>query len=90
MAPVTQAHGEGCRSQLWALPCCENTNNKECSRYYIHKFRTTYTTRLLRSDMDPGTVMSFTGHEDLETVLRYLAPAGAEENQVTVSPIRWA
>jgi integrase len=69
---------------------CENTDGKECSRYYLHKFRATYTTRLLRSGMDPRTVMEFTGHEDLETVLRYLAPAGAEENQVTVSSIRWS
>lgn len=69
---------------------CEATNGKECSRWFIHKFRATYLTRTLRSGIDPRTVMDFTGHEDLETVLRYLAPAGAEETQVTVSAIRWA
>ena len=69
---------------------CEATNGKECSRSYIHKFRATYLTRTLRSGIDPRTVMAFTGHEDLETVLRYLDPAGAEETQVTVSSIRWA
>jgi integrase len=69
---------------------CEGSDGKECSRWYIHKFRATYTTRLLRSGMDPRTVMQFTGHEDLATVLRYLAPAGAEESQVTVNSIKWA
>ncbi|MGB9415100.1 MAG: site-specific integrase [Acidobacteriaceae bacterium] len=69
---------------------CEGSDGKECSRWYIHKFRATYTTRLLRSGMDPRTVMEFTGHEDLATVLRYLAPAGAEESQVTVSSIKWS
>ena len=68
---------------------CEGSDGKECSRWYLHKFRATYTTRLLRAGVDPRTVMKFTGHEDLDTVLRYLAPAGAEESQVTVSSIKW-
>jgi integrase len=66
---------------------CKGT--KECSRWYIHKFRATYTTTLLRNGVDARTVMSFTGHEDLATVLRYLAPAGHKSMQAKISAIKW-
>jgi len=66
---------------------CKGT--KECSRWYLHKFRATYTTTLLRNGVDVRTVMAFTGHEDLATALRYLAPAGDEPMQAKVSAIKW-
>jgi integrase len=66
---------------------CKGT--KECNRWYLHKFRVTYTTTLLRNGVDARTVMSFTGHEDLATVLRYLAPAGHKPMQAKISAIKW-
>jgi integrase len=63
--------------------------NDECNRWTIHKFRATYTTMLLRNGVDARTVMSYTGHEDLATVLRYLAPAEDEPMQQKVSAISW-
>ena len=66
---------------------CKGT--KECSRWYLHKFRATYTTTLLRNGVDARTVMAFTGHEDLATVLRYLAPAGDQPMQAKISKIAW-
>jgi len=66
---------------------CKGTT--ECSRWYLHKFRATYTTTLLRNGVDARTVMAFTGHEDLATVLRYLAPAGDQPMQAKISKIAW-
>jgi integrase len=66
---------------------CRRTN--ECSRWWIHKFRATYTTTLLTNGIDARTVMSYTGHENLATVLRYLAPAAAVPMQKKVSAIKW-
>ena len=56
---------------------------------YLHKFRATYTTNLLRAGIDARTVMKYTGHEDLETVLRYLSPAESVETQAKVNSIIW-
>jgi hypothetical protein len=33
--------------------------------------------------------MQYTGHEDLETVLRYLAPAEGAETQTKINAIVW-
>lgn len=62
---------------------------KECNRWYLHKFRATYTTRLLQSGVDARTVMAYTGHEDLATVMRYLAPAESAPMQARISGIEW-
>jgi integrase len=67
-------------------PCYER---KECERWNLHKFRATYTTNLLRAGIDARTVMKYTGHEDLETILRYLAPAEGAETQAKVNAIVW-
>jgi integrase len=48
---------------------------KECEQWFLHKFRATYITTLLRSGMDLRTVMKLSGHSDLESVMRYLSPA---------------
>ena len=66
---------------------CRDKN--ECERWFLHKFRATYTTNLLRAGIDARTVMKYTGHEDLETVLRYLAPAESTETQAKVNAIVW-
>ena len=53
---------------------CKGTT--ECSRWYLHKFRATYTTTLLRNGVDARTVMAFTGHEDLATVSTLFSARG--------------
>jgi len=66
---------------------CRDRN--ECERWYLHKFRATYITNLLRAGIDARTVMKYSGHEDLETILRYLAPAESAETQAKVNAIIW-
>ncbi|MDA2926797.1 site-specific integrase [Acidobacteria bacterium AH-259-G07] len=43
--------------------------------FTLHKFRSTYATRMLRAGFDPRTVQHWMGHKSLETTTRYLAPA---------------
>lgn len=62
---------------------------EECERWYLHKFRATYTTALLRAGIDARTVMLYTGHSDLATVMRYLAPAELPDTQQKVNAIQW-
>ena len=51
--------------------------------------RATYITTLLRSGMDLRTVMRLSGHADMDSVMRYLRPAGTEEVQDRVNAITW-
>lgn len=76
-ARLNCGHCQGCREK------------NECGRWYLHKFRATYTTNLLRSGIDARTVMKYTGHEDLATVMRYLVPAEGEETQKKITSIAW-
>ena len=43
--------------------------------FTLHKFRSTYATRMLRAGFDVRTVQHWMGHKSLETTMRYLAPA---------------
>lgn len=61
----------------------------ECERWYLHKFRATYTTSLLRAGIDVRTVMKYTGHADMATVLRYLSTAESSETQSKINSIVW-
>jgi len=50
--------------------------DRECRLFTIHKFRRTYATRMLKATQgDYASVMERTGHSDVETLMRYLAPA---------------
>lgn len=60
-----------------------------CDEFELHKFRRTCITTWLRSKIDPRTVMAYAGHADLETTLRYLRPATAQEQIAEVSEIKW-
>jgi integrase len=77
-AGLNCGHCVGCRSK-----------NNECERWFLHKFRATYTTNLLRAGIDARTVMLYTGHSDLETVMRYLSPAEGKDTQSKVNAIKW-
>jgi integrase len=61
----------------------------ECERWNLHKFRATYTTSLLRAGIDVRTVMKYTGHADMATVLRYLSTAEGTETQNKINSIKW-
>jgi integrase len=63
--------------------------HKECSHWYLHKFRATYITRLLRSGLDLRTVMRLSGHSDMESVMRYLSPADNAEVRERLDEIKW-
>jgi integrase len=69
--------------------CEKCVDRKECERWYLHKFRATYITTLLRNGVDLRTVMKFSGHSDLESVMRYLRPAEGKEVQAKVNAIQW-
>ena len=47
----------------------------ECKEFTLHRFRRTFTSRLLTATRgDLTAVMKRTGHSDMESVMRYLAP----------------
>jgi integrase len=69
--------------------CAGCRGTKECRHWTLKKFRSTYTTTLLRNGVDARTVMEYTGHEDLATVLKYLAPADDAVTQKKISAISW-
>lgn len=65
---------------------CKSTG--ECSAWILHRFRATYTTMMLRAlNGDARTVMQYTGHEDLATVMRYLEPDETARNKINA--IQW-
>jgi integrase/recombinase XerD len=47
----------------------------DSERFDLTTFRSTYTTRMLRSGFDVRTVQHWMGHKSLETTMRYLLPA---------------
>lgn len=62
---------------------------KECENWYLHKFRATYCTKLLRSGFDLRTVQQMMGHSDLASTMRYLRPAENEQTQARINSMRW-
>jgi integrase len=79
-------------AQVAGLSCgnceaCEESG--ECERWFLHKFRATYITTLLRNGMELRTVMKLSGHSSIESVMRYLRPAGDKEVQSKVNTIKW-
>jgi integrase len=86
---------------------CEKCTNekvpvwfRECEKWYLHKFRATYCTKLLRPHRDnktgkmvPGldivTVQKLMGHGELTSTMRYVRPAEAEQTQQVISRMTW-
>jgi integrase len=68
---------------------CEGCKRRECENWFLHKFRATYCTKLLRSGVDVRTVQELMGHSDLATTMRYLAPADEAHIQSRVNAINW-
>lgn len=44
-------------------------------KFHLHKFRSTYATMCLRAGFDVPTVQRLLGHKDVQSTMRYLAPA---------------
>jgi integrase len=61
----------------------------ECENWYLHKFRATYCTKLLRSRVDIRTVQAMMGHSDLASTMRYLRPAESEYTQAQINAMKW-
>ena len=62
---------------------------RECARWFLHKFRATYCTKLLRSGLDLRTVQQMMGHSDLASTMRYLRPAEVPQTQARINSINW-
>jgi integrase len=72
------SHCDGCRGKA-----------KDCENWYLHKFRATYCTKLLRSGVDIRTVQAMMGHSDLASTMRYLRPAENEQTQARINAMNW-
>jgi integrase len=55
------------------------TQQQECERWFLHKFRATFATMHLQAGVDLRTVQSWLGHKDLASTMRYLKPARGKE-----------
>ncbi len=61
---------------------------KECENWYLHKFRATFCTTLLRTnELDIRTIQQMMGHDDLRSTLRYLRPAEGRKVQAVINSI---
>jgi integrase len=69
--------------------CTACLERNECEQWYLHKFRATFCTTLLRSGMDLRSVMQLSGHSDIESVMRYLRPAEGKELQKSMNGVSW-
>ena len=67
--------------------CATCKERNECERFYLHKFRATFMSRMLQGGMDLSTLMSITGHQDLKSVRRYLGAADNEVKQGKVNAV---
>ncbi len=69
--------------------CSGCMEHDECGRWYLHKFRHTYCTSLLRSGYDVRTVQKMAGHSDLQTTMRYLEALEAEKAEESINSVDW-
>jgi integrase len=70
--------------------CKRKTETKrECREWTLHRFRRSYLTTLLRSNVDLRTAQAYAGHTDLASTMRYLRPASGVEARQKVNAIRW-
>jgi integrase len=67
---------------------CDGCANEEpnCERWFLHKFRATFGTRVLRKT-DVRTAMEWLGHDDMESTMRYLRPAEGKDAQDKINAV---
>ena len=69
---------------------CEGCKSRgECQKWFLHKFRATYCTQLLRSGLDLRTVQAMMGHSDIASTMRYLRPQEDAHTQSKINSINW-
>jgi integrase len=69
---------------------CESCmTRQECEKWFLHKFRATYCTQLLRSGLDLRTVQALMGHSDIASTMRYLRPQEDAHTQMRINAISW-
>jgi integrase len=61
----------------------------ECHHWFLHRFRASAITTWHRAGMDMRTMMRLSGHSDMESIMRYLAPKRVEELRDQVDTIEW-
>jgi integrase len=83
-AGVNCGHCDGCRDYAQ-----RPTEDGGCKHWTLHAFRRTYATKLLKQGANVKQIMQLLGHSDLDTTLRYLGAAEAEENAGIVARIDW-
>ena len=68
------------RAKLFCGKCegCKNSDN--CENWFLHKFRSTFGTKVLRKT-DVRTAMEWLGHTYIESTMRYLRPAEGKDAQ---------
>lgn len=76
-------------AELNCTVCKGCVARNECEEWFLHKFRATFITTLLRSGMDLRTVMQLSGHSDLKSVMRYLRPAEGSELRTRMNQVAW-
>lgn len=69
--------------------CEQCVSGTGCERWFLHKFRATYCTTLLRDGRDIVTVQKMMGHSDLASTLRYVRPAEAPLVRERMNAIKW-
>jgi integrase/recombinase XerD len=57
--------------------------------YWLHKFRSTFATTALWNGVDLRTVQEWMGHDDLESTMRYLKPAGGKAAQDKMKKLKF-
>ncbi len=64
--------------------------SKECERWFLHKFRATFCTKMHRNPgIDLRTLQAMMGHSNLESTLRYLRPAENVQTQALINRMKW-
>lgn len=67
----------------------EKVIDETAAKYYPHKFRGTYCTKLLQSGIDLKTVQKLMGHKTIESTMRYLAKAESKKVRAKVDAVQW-
>jgi integrase len=78
----------GCKPKMDFLDCLKAVANRaglDADGFWLHKFRATFATWHLGTDVDLRTVQSWLGHSDLESTMRYLKPSRSKEVHAKVN-----
>jgi integrase len=70
-------------------PAKKAWKQQQCSRWLLKTFMSTWITTLSRSGRSVETIMSWSGHEDYETIKPYLVPSEARDVQDNFNSIVW-